>query len=47
MFNMMRNMYVGIKHADKRFLNNVYEEELAVIKIQNNVKEAKINKVVR
>jgi hypothetical protein len=45
MFNIMTR--VGIKHADRKLLYKLYKDELAVIKIQNNVEEAKINKGVR
>lgn len=45
MFNMMTR--VGIKHADMKLLYKLYKDELAVIKIQDNVEEAKINKGVR
>jgi len=38
---------LGIKHTDRRLLYNLYQVELAIIKIQNNIKEAKINKGVR
>lgn len=45
MFNMMAR--VGIKHVDRELLNKLYKDELAVIKIQGNVEEEKINKGVR
>lgn len=35
------------KHADRQLLYKLYKNELAVIKIQDNVKEANISKVVR
>jgi len=45
MFDMMTR--VGIKHADRKLLYKLYKDELAVIEIQDNVEEAKINKGVR
>lgn len=45
MFNMMTR--VGIKHAARKLLYKLYKDELKVIKIQDNVEEAKINKGVR
>ncbi|VVC30378.1 Reverse transcriptase domain [Cinara cedri] len=45
MFNMMAR--VGIKQEDRKLLYKLYKDELAVIKIQDNVEEAKINKGVR
>lgn len=39
MFNMMKK--VGIKYTDRRLLNNLYKDELGVMRIQNYVKEAK------
>lgn len=36
-----------IKHADRKLMYKLYKNELAVIKIQDNVEETKVNKGVR
>jgi len=41
MFNMMSSL--GITLAVRKLLYNLYKDELAVIRIQNNTEEAKIN----
>jgi len=45
MFNMMKRL--GIKYTDRKLLYNLYKDELAVIRIQDEVEEAKINRGVK
>lgn len=42
MLNIMTRM--GIEHADWKLLYTLYKDELDVVKIQDNVEEAKLNK---
>jgi len=45
MFNMLRRL--RIKNSERRLLYNLYKDELAVIRIQDNVEEPKLYKGVR
>jgi len=38
---------LGIKYTDKKLLCNLYKDELAVIRIQDEVEESKLNRGVR
>jgi len=44
-FNMMKKL--GIKYTDRKLLYNIYNDELAVKRIQDEVEKAKINRGVR
>jgi len=45
MFKMMKRL--GIKYADRKLLYNLYKDEFAVTRIQDEEEEVKINRGVR